>query len=142
MRLRVLPLGEGEASLSFTPVSTSDYQKNAHIGYNVTVSGGKIQAFLYDAGVGSFGDITATQDLLPTSVSHLFSTQSLTYTHWLILSNPVSAPVAVSYCLESDDTAQKLVGNFTTISSQATYEDKTVGVTAIKKFVFPSAFIQ
>lgn len=132
----------GEARLSFTPVSSSDYQRNAHIGYDVTLSGGKIEAFLYDAGIGSFGQITATQELLPTTVSHLFATQSLTYTHRLILSNPVNAPAAVSYCLQSDETAQKLVGNFTTISSQATYDDKTVGVTAIKKFVFPSAFIQ
>ncbi len=133
--------GEGP-TLSFDPVEDTDYEKNAHNGYQVTVSGGKLAAFLYDAGIGSFGQITATDYIVPPSSSHLFSTQSITYTHRLILSNPVDNPVAVSYCLQSDETAQKLVGNFTTISSQATYEDTTVGLTAMKKFVFPSAFIQ
>lgn len=133
--------GEGSA-LSFDPVENADYERNAHNGYQVTVSGGTLEAFLYDAGLGSFGQITATDHIAPPTIAHLFSTQSITYTHRLILSNPVDHPVAVSYCLQSDETAQKLVGNFTTIRSQATYEDTTVGLTAIKKFVFPSAFIQ
>jgi len=34
----------GEARLSFTPVSTSDYERDAHVGYSMTLSGGKIQA--------------------------------------------------------------------------------------------------
>lgn len=97
---------------------------------------------MYDAGQGSFGQITDEQRLSAPLASHVFSQQSFVHTHWLILTNPGTATSAVSYCLKSDDAAQLLVGNFTNITSQATYRDKTVGVTALKKFVFPSAFIQ
>ncbi|MBP6910376.1 hypothetical protein KBC03_02150 [Patescibacteria group bacterium] len=130
------------ANLSFAPVQTADYMKLGDFGFDVTLKGGNLESYLYDAGGGSFGRITATNTLTPPSVSNLFSTQPLVYTHRLILSNPTSSTTAVSYCLKSDETAQLLVGNYTLISSQATYNDKTVGVTAIKKFVFPSAFIQ
>lgn len=129
-------------NISFAPVQTADYEKLWVHGFEVSLDGGALDAYLYDAGQGSFGQITASEHLTPPSVSHLFSQQPLVYTHWLIITNPNTANSAVSYCLQSDDAAQLLVGNFTNINSQATYRDKTVGVTAIKKFVFPSAFIQ
>jgi|GEM_PF-5233705 len=133
--------GDG-ANISFAPVQHGDYDKLGSFGFDVTMSGGSLEAYLYDAGQGPFGQITANQVITAPSVSNLFGQQLLLPSHRLILSNPVTAHSAVSYCLKSDDAAQLLVGNFTNISSQATYNDKTVGVTAIKKFVFPSAFIQ
>lgn len=129
------------AGISFTPVQPADYEENAHNGYNLVLNGAPLQAYLYDAGQG-FGQITATQQIVPPSVSNLFAPQSIVQTHRIILYNPTNSPLAASYCLESDDTAQKLVGNFTKITAQATYQDKTVGLTALKKFVFPSVLIQ
>ncbi len=123
-------------------MQTTDYDKLGEFGFDINLQGGTLEAYLYDAGIGSFGSVTATGYVNPPSITHLFSTKPLTYTNWLILTNPNTNTSAVSYCLKSDETAQLLVGNFTTINSQATYGDKTVGVAATKKFVFPSAFIQ
>ena len=133
--------GNGD-NISFAPVQTSDYEKLGNFGFDITTNGGDLETYLYDAGQGTFGQITDTQLVSVPGASNVFGQQSLVHTHWLILSNPQGSNSAVSYCLKSDDAAQLLVGNFTNITSQATYRDKTVGVTALKKFVFPSAFIQ
>lgn len=129
------------AGISFQPVGPADYQENPHNGFNLILSGGAIQTYLYDAGQG-FGQITATEPVSAPGASNLFAQQAIVQTHRIILYNPQSSPTAAAYCLESDATAQKLVGNFTKITAQATYQDKTVGVTALKKFVFPSVLIQ
>ncbi len=130
------------ANLSFAPVQSEDYAKLDLGWFDITLSGWSLEAYLYDAGEGSFGRITASETVHLPGQDALFAQQSLVHTHWLIVTNPQNNTTAVSYCLNSDDAAHKLVGNYTRITAQATYSDKTVGVTALKKFVFPSAFIQ
>lgn len=129
------------SDLSFQPVAGTDYTRLNHKWFAITVSGWDVETFLYDAWQGSFGKITSSQLVREPGDLSLFAQQSTVHTHWLIITNPNDTD-AVSYCLKSDDAAHKLVGNFTRIISQATYSNKTVGLTAVKKFVFPSAFIQ